>query len=115
VQQALSSSTESATAKDRSITVVVGAQGEVTAIRFHTERYREMAADELSAALVDLISRARTRMSERVAAAFAPLAGVGEALRSSMVGGTELDGLLDRMRAAGAPARRDPAEEEFDG
>jgi DNA-binding protein YbaB len=112
-QEQLQKRKTSATARDRSVTVVVGSQGELREITFHTDSYRQMAPKELSDLLVKLTTQAREEMAGIVAETFAPLSGMGAALRSSLAGGSELDDVLARMREAidTRPARHD--EEEY--
>jgi DNA-binding protein YbaB len=101
----LQRTTVAVTAKDRSVTVVVGGQGEVREFKFHTDDYRHMPPAELSALLVELITSARSQMSAKVAEAFGPLAGFGSTLRDSMIGGSELDTAFEHLREQ---ARREP-------
>jgi DNA-binding protein YbaB len=116
----LQASTASATSKDRLVTAKVGPQGQVVSITFHTDGYRAMAPAELSAALVEVLNRARADMGERVIEAMRPFTGLGESLRASMAGGTELDTLLAPLHAMRPPRTDQPVkitakQEEYDG
>ncbi|MFE2413408.1 YbaB/EbfC family nucleoid-associated protein [Kitasatospora sp. NPDC059408] len=114
----LQAETVSVTSKDRMITAVLGAQGEVVSLTFHTTAYRSMAPAQLSAALTDVLNRARADMGAKVTESLGTFEGLGEMLRTSMTGGTELDELLAPLQAMrpgpGAGARRE-RQEEFRG
>lgn len=117
---ALQSATASATSKDRLVTAKVGPQGQVLSLAFHNTGYRDMAPAELSAVLVDVLNRARADMGEQISTAMKSFAGLGDALRVSMTGGTELDELLaplHAMRPANteSPVRITSKQEEYDG
>jgi DNA-binding protein YbaB len=117
----LQASTVSVTSKDRMITAVVGAQGQVVSLAFHTTGYRSMAPAELSKALTDVLNEARADMGEKVTESMRSFQGLGEMLRNSMTGGTELDELLAPLQAMRPSAKRDEArrgnkrQEEFRG
>ncbi|MFJ6379001.1 YbaB/EbfC family nucleoid-associated protein [Kitasatospora sp. NPDC092039] len=120
----LEAATASVTSKDRLLTAVVGAQGQVVSLTFHTTAYRSMAPGELSKAIIDVLNTARADLGDRVAATMSGFSGLGETLAASMVGGTELDDLFAPLRqmrpgfadAAAAEARRKrDRQEEFRG
>lgn len=114
----LRAATASATSKDRLVTAKVGPQGQVLSLTFHTTAYRAMAPAELAAILVDTLNRARADIGERVTQSMKSFAGLGEALRSSLVGGSELDEVLAPLQAM-RPVKEQPVrivvkQEEFD-
>jgi DNA-binding protein YbaB len=117
----LNASTASVTSKDRMVTVKVGPQGQLVSLTFHTTDYRTMAPAQLSAVLTDVLNQARADMGERVAATMRSFEGVGDALRVSMTGGTELDTLLAPLYAMRPKTADDKArtgrtkQEEFNG
>ncbi|RSS83744.1 YbaB/EbfC family nucleoid-associated protein [Streptomyces sp. WAC06614] len=117
----LAQATTSATSKDRMVTAKVGPQGQVLALTFHTSAWRTMAAAELSAVLVDVLNEARAEMGGRITESMRAVTGLGDALRHSMTGGTELDELLAPLRAvhpgsAEAQGRRNVRRQEhFNG
>ncbi|MFJ5229309.1 YbaB/EbfC family nucleoid-associated protein [Kitasatospora sp. NPDC088391] len=121
LQQELNELTASATTKDRSVTVKVGPQGQVLSITFHTEAYRSMAPAELGKQLTDLLNQARATVGEQVSQRIGAFDDLGETLRLSMTGGTELDEILAplyAMRPGQDQAdrqRRSGRQEEFDG
>ncbi|GAA2096278.1 hypothetical protein GCM10009759_25320 [Kitasatospora saccharophila] len=122
VQQELDGLTASATSKDRTVTAKVGSQGQVVSLTFHTDAYRSMAPAELGKALTDVLNEARAAVGEQVAARLGGFDGLGETLRLSMTGGTELDDVLAplyAMRPGAEPAaarpRRADRQEEFRG
>ncbi|WP_406207955.1 YbaB/EbfC family nucleoid-associated protein [Kitasatospora sp. NBC_01560] len=103
--------TASVTSKDRMVTAVVGAQGQVVSLTFHTSAYRSMAPAELSRVLVEVLNTARADIGERVIEGMSSFSGLDELLRSSMTGGTELDDLLEPLRAM-RPGHADALAEE---
>jgi DNA-binding protein YbaB len=115
----LRDATASATSKDRLVTAKVGPQGQVVALTFHNTGYRDMAPAELSAVLLDVLNRARADLGEQISTAMKSFTGLGDALRVSMTGGTELDALLAPLHAmrpgAESPVRITSRQEEYDG
>ncbi|MFD9123292.1 YbaB/EbfC family nucleoid-associated protein [Kitasatospora sp. NPDC059571] len=81
--QALSAS---ATSARRLLTVTVGAQGEVTAVKFHSDGYRSMAPSELEHVVLDTVQRARAQVLEQVKGLVAPLAPAGLDIDDIMAG-----------------------------
>ncbi|WP_037913942.1 YbaB/EbfC family nucleoid-associated protein [Actinacidiphila yeochonensis] len=98
LQQSLARRTVTVRSKDRSVSVVVGAQAEVREITFHTDDYRAMAPAELGTSLVELIARARTQMQDQVREGFGPLMGAGDEIRESMMGGSDVGSLFGELR-----------------
>ncbi|GJF32999.1 hypothetical protein KNE206_56990 [Kitasatospora sp. NE20-6] len=117
----LEKATASATSKDRLITAKVGPQGQVVSLTFHNTGYREMAPVQLGALLTDVLNEARASMGEKVIASMKSFQGLGDILRDSMTGGTDLDELLAPLRAMkpdfdAEEAKKDSAkQEEFNG
>lgn len=103
--------TVSVRSKDRMFTVTLGGQGELRDIKFHTTDYGSMPPAQLSALLVETVNSAREQLAAKVRATFEPLSGVGTALRTSMTGGSELDGVLGPLREMLRP----PGDEGKDG
>ncbi|MFB7905938.1 YbaB/EbfC family nucleoid-associated protein [Kitasatospora sp. NPDC056076] len=121
VQAELAASSATVTSKDRMVTAKVGPQGQVLALTFHTTAYQELAPAQLGSLLTDLLNEARAKMGEQVVQAVKGFEGVGEMLRMSMTGGSDLDRLLEPLRSMrpgyGADAeserRRAGRQEEF--
>lgn len=121
-QQRLARETVKVTSKDRSVTVVMGTQADVREIKFHDDAYRSKAPSELGRVLVDLLERARAQAAEKVAAAVAPMAGFGEELRASVVGGSPEHRMMNEVRERMWPqggqgmgqVRRTAGEDETD-
>ncbi|MFJ2629171.1 YbaB/EbfC family nucleoid-associated protein [Streptomyces sp. NPDC087532] len=121
-QQRLAKETVKVTSKDRSITVVMGTQANVREIKFHDDTYRSKAPAELGRVLVELLERARAEAAEKVNAAVAPMAGFGEELRGSLIGGTDQHRMMNEVRQQmwpqGGPGaghgRRTAGEDEGD-
>ncbi|MFJ8475121.1 YbaB/EbfC family nucleoid-associated protein [Kitasatospora sp. NPDC094011] len=121
VQADLAKSSATVTSKDRMVTAKVGPQGQVLALTFHTTAYQEMAPAQLGGLLTDLLNEARAKMGDQVIQAIKGFEGVGDMLRMSMTGGTDLDRLLEPLRSmrpgygedAEAERRRAGRQEEF--
>ncbi|WP_406382976.1 YbaB/EbfC family nucleoid-associated protein [Streptomyces sp. NBC_01618] len=64
------------TAKDRSVEATVGAQGEVTNLRFPTSRYRTMAPAELASAVMSTIAAARSQAAAQLLDIYRPFGPV---------------------------------------
>ncbi|MBD0671491.1 YbaB/EbfC family nucleoid-associated protein [Streptomyces sp. CBMA156] len=120
----LQAATASATTKDRMVTATVGAQGQVVSLVFHTTAYRSMAPAQLGTVLADVLNTARADLGERMTERMGAFSGLGETLRASMTGGTELDELFAPLRdmrpgfaedAAAEERRRRDRQEEFRG
>ncbi|GAB7186958.1 hypothetical protein ATKI12_6789 [Kitasatospora sp. Ki12] len=120
----LEAATASVTSKDRMVTAVVGAQGQVVSLTFHTNAYRTMAPGELGKVLTDLLNTARADLGDRVATTMAGFKGLGETLAASMTGGSELEDLFTPLRqmrpgfadkAAAEERRKRDRQEEFRG
>nr|WP_237419519.1 YbaB/EbfC family nucleoid-associated protein [Kitasatospora sp. SID7827] len=121
VQRELDDLTASATTKDRMATAKVGSQGQVVSLTFHTDAYRSMAPAELGKVLADVLNEARATVGEQIAARIGRFDGLGETLRLSMTGGTELDDVLAPLYAMrpggenGPRTRGADRQEEFRG
>ncbi|MDH6133267.1 DNA-binding protein YbaB [Kitasatospora sp. MAA4] len=117
----LQAATASVTSKDRMVTAKVGAQGQVVSLTFHTTAYRSMAPAQLAGILTDVLNTARAEIGDRVMETMSPFSGIGEVLRTSMTGGTELEEMLAPLRSmrpgfAEEEARRKrERQEEFRG
>lgn len=58
---------------NRAVRVTVGAQGELRNLEFLDGRYRNMAASELSASVLEAMGQARAEMARQVVDTFAPI------------------------------------------
>ncbi|WMX43817.1 YbaB/EbfC family nucleoid-associated protein [Streptomyces roseicoloratus] len=90
------------TAKDRSVTVTMGPQGELTQIRFPTNAYRGMPPARLSAVLMSTISLARKQAAEQLADIYRPFGPIPVLSPDAQDGVTEPD-----WEAMFAPAREE--------
>lgn len=93
----LESADAEAVSRDRMVSARVNARGEVAELRFHTSKYRTMAPAELSAAVLDVIGRAREEMERRVSEAFADLAPGSSEARAEVVNGGDPARLLAEL------------------
>ena len=82
----LESAAEEAVSKDRMVGAKVNAKGELVELKFHTQKYRQMAPAELSAAVMDVIDQARSQMAARVAQTYARFAPEGIDLNEVLSG-----------------------------
>ncbi|MET8700472.1 YbaB/EbfC family nucleoid-associated protein [Kitasatospora sp. NPDC058032] len=121
MQQEMNELTGSVTSKDRMVTVKVGSQGQVVSMTFHTNDYRDMAPAELAKVLTDVLNEARADVGQQVAERISRFDGIGETLRLSMTGGTELDEILEPLWAmrpghdAEERRKKTDRQEEFRG
>ncbi|MGW4757712.1 YbaB/EbfC family nucleoid-associated protein [Streptomyces chartreusis] len=85
-QEKLRSLSASATSPKRLLTVTVGAQGELTEVKFHTEAYRTMARAELEHTVMETIVRAREDVLAKMREVVSPLAPQGMSVDDIMSG-----------------------------
>ncbi|WP_052709678.1 YbaB/EbfC family nucleoid-associated protein [Streptomyces sp. NRRL S-495] len=121
MQQEMNELTGSVTSKDRMVTAKVGSQGQVVSLTFHTNDYRDMAPAELAKILTDVLNEARADVGKQVAERISRFDGIGETLRLSMTGGSELDEILEPLWAmrpgfdADEKKKKADRQEEFRG
>ncbi|MDW4906220.1 YbaB/EbfC family nucleoid-associated protein [Streptomyces sp. ADMS] len=72
-QGELDAASVTARSADRSVRVAVGAKGELTALEFLDGKYRNMAASQLSASVLEAANAARAEMARRVIDTLDPL------------------------------------------
>ncbi|GAA3859933.1 hypothetical protein GCM10023084_11900 [Streptomyces lacrimifluminis] len=73
VQGELNTASVTARSGDRSVRVMVGAKGELTGLEFLDGKYRNMAASQLSASVLEAANAARAEMARRVIDTLDPL------------------------------------------
>jgi DNA-binding protein YbaB len=119
VRAELRQATASVMSKDRMVTAKVGPQGEVVSLTFHTTAYRTMAPAQLADVLTEVLNEARARVGEQVTETMRSVSGIGEVLKLSMTGGTELDELLAPLRSlrpgGEKPDEKAKRQDEFNG
>ena len=81
---------------DNMVSVELDATGELTSVKFNSQKYRRMPPAELGAVLVDTIKRARAQSRDRVISAYQDLMPAG--LRELVSGATNLDEMFDQAR-----------------
>jgi DNA-binding protein YbaB len=84
-----------ATSKDGMVTVTLDGRSEVTSIAFNTAKFRRMAPAELSAVLVETISRARSEGRARAIDAYRSMFPQGMDLDAVMTGKFNMDKMFD--------------------
>ncbi|MFF7415487.1 YbaB/EbfC family nucleoid-associated protein [Streptomyces lydicus] len=86
MQQQLLKLSESATSPQRLLTVTVGSQGEVTALKFHSDGYRTMARTELEHVLLETVQSARAKVMVQMKKLMTPLVPAGVDMDALMEG-----------------------------
>ncbi|QHF95312.1 YbaB/EbfC family DNA-binding protein [Streptomyces sp. NHF165] len=106
-RESLDGISATATARDRLLSVTVDARGIVQDVRFHTTRYRSMAAAELSAAVLETIGRAQEEAAEEMRSALAPVMPDGIDLDAAVEGHSRHDEMLDAFVRGCLPGQQD--------
>jgi len=83
------------TSKDGMVTVTLDGRSDVTSITFNTAKFRRMAPAELSAVLVETISRARSEGRTRVIEAYRSMIPNGIDIDAIMAGKFSVDKMFD--------------------
>jgi DNA-binding protein YbaB len=106
----LQSKATKVTSKDGMVTVTLDGKSEVTSIAFNTAKFRRMAPAELSAVLVETISRARSEGRARVLDAYRSMFPNGLDVDAVMSGKFSVDKIFDDAvrRAEGIVADGQP-------
>jgi len=104
MQRSLLERSASVTTADRAITVVVGAQGDLTDIEFHGAAYRSMAGTDLAKAIVGAYQQARQKMAAETDQVVRSFVERGTGIRDTMVGDNPLEELLGPIRRAARAA-----------
>lgn len=92
----LAKSSTKVSSTDKMLTVELDAAGELTSIKFNSQKFRRVAPAELSAVLVATIKRARAQSRERVLSAYQDLLPAG--VREAVNGNRGLDAMFDEAR-----------------
>lgn len=82
------------TSSNGMVSVTVGAQGDVQALTFHSQRYRQMAPAELSHLVLDTIGRARTSVLRQLEEHLPSTTFAGVSLQDLMNGSADWSSLL---------------------
>ncbi|MCF0088809.1 MULTISPECIES: YbaB/EbfC family nucleoid-associated protein [unclassified Streptomyces] len=77
-EERLRGSSTVARSEDGAVEATVGAQGELTGLRFLDAKYRDMTGPELGAAVVEAVRQGRDRAAREAVRVFRPLGGSGE-------------------------------------
>ncbi|WP_329141073.1 YbaB/EbfC family nucleoid-associated protein [Streptomyces sp. NBC_00670] len=99
-----------ALSEDGAVEATVGAQGELTGLRFLHGKYRDMTGTELGAAVVEAVRQGRDRAAQEAVRVFRPLTGPTE--RVPELSGLDVDWerfLSRHDDAPGRPARPRPS------
>ncbi|MFJ9428432.1 YbaB/EbfC family nucleoid-associated protein [Streptomyces sp. NPDC101490] len=119
----LSEASATVRSSDRAVEVTIGAQGELSGLRFSDNKHQNMTGPQLAASIMEAVQQGRALMARRVIDTFAPLAGPGP--EGSVRRGLDLDWnqvfgpTLDGGKAGpqGRPGRdrlRDEIDEDTD-
>ncbi|MET8127052.1 YbaB/EbfC family nucleoid-associated protein [Streptomyces sp. NPDC005231] len=90
-EKRISAASYTGRSKDRSVEVTVGAQGQLTRVKFLADKYKAMTPDQLGEAVLEAAQRGRAQMAESVMGAFKPLTEQTAALREERGGEGGLD------------------------
>lgn len=82
------------TSKNRAITVVTDAQGEVTDIKFNSRGYRSMPTAELSALLVETVGEARRQALAELASMFSAVLPQSTPILDLLNGTVDIDEMV---------------------
>jgi DNA-binding protein YbaB len=82
--------------RNRALSVVVDAQGDVVDITFHSRGYRSMPAAELSALLVETISEARRQAIAEVASVFSTILPEAVPIMDMINGTADIDEMISQ-------------------
>ncbi|MFJ6296309.1 YbaB/EbfC family nucleoid-associated protein [Streptomyces griseoviridis] len=119
VQADLRQASETVRSADRVVEATVGAQGELTALKFLDNKHQNMTGPQLAASIMEAVQQGRARMARQVMDSFAPFTQPGPA--GSIRRGLDVD--WDRMfgsaldvggRAASGRPGRDRLRDEID-
>ncbi|MFI2710481.1 YbaB/EbfC family nucleoid-associated protein [Micromonospora sp. NPDC018662] len=94
VQHDMAGRTTTVRSKNRALSVVVDAQGEVVEIKFHSRGYRSMPAPELSALLVETIAEARRQAIAEVASMFSAVLPPSMPIMDMLSGTADIDEMI---------------------
>ena len=88
------------TSTDRSVTVTVGATGEVQRVEFPNTGYRFMSAADLGRTIVETIGKARDEMTKQVMESLAPFLNRQSVLHDGKLGAASIEDILAPWRVA---------------
>ncbi|GGM63412.1 YbaB/EbfC family nucleoid-associated protein [Dactylosporangium sucinum] len=94
VQHDMAGRTITATSKNRTVSVVVDAQGEVLDVKFPTRAYRSMPTPELSALLVETIGQARRQATAELASMFSAVLPQATPIADMLNGTADIDEMM---------------------
>src|SRR3954468_3473730 len=72
VQNKIKKSKSTATSDKRMLTATVGPHGELTALKFNSQDYRDLSSTELAALIVKTVQKARDAAMDKMGAIIAP-------------------------------------------
>jgi septal ring factor EnvC (AmiA/AmiB activator) len=94
-------------AQDRSLTVSMDSQGQLSEITFNGTHYQRMAPAELSSILVETINKARQELTGKINESVAPWRELAEKTRTAMVDGFASDEMLGPIAKMLMPEQND--------
>ncbi|MEY9213890.1 hypothetical protein ABH917_003336 [Thermobifida halotolerans] len=90
----------------------VNVRGELTELKFHTQKYRQMAPAELATAIMDVVERARDQMAARVAKVYGQFAPEGIDLNEVMSGRFNPSQMLGKFDLPFLPGMNAPGDSD---
>ncbi|MFI1727864.1 YbaB/EbfC family nucleoid-associated protein [Streptomyces acidicola] len=79
-ESGLRGASATARSRDRAVEATVGAQGQLTGMKFLDSKYQSMTATQLAASVLEAAQQARTKVNRQVMETFAPLLGANPAI-----------------------------------
>jgi DNA-binding protein YbaB len=88
------------TSADRMVTVELDSSGELSSIRFNTQKFRRLPPAELGTILLETINKARAQSREKILSAFRSVmpAGTGTGLDDVLAGKPDIEKMFDNAR-----------------
>ena len=94
VQADLAGRTVVVKSKNRAVSVIVDAHGEVLDVKFHSRAYRSMSAAELGALLVETIGQARKQAMAELASRFSAVLPPAMPIADMLTGTADFDEMM---------------------
>lgn len=115
----LRAATATARSRDRAVEATVGAQGQLTGLKFLDSKYQGMTATQLAASVMEAAQQARTKVTRQVMDTFAPLMGANPAIPGGKPLAVDWEGLFGAdavggdSRSGGARSAGDRLRDEI--
>ncbi|MFQ6144474.1 YbaB/EbfC family nucleoid-associated protein [Streptomyces seoulensis] len=101
IQQETATLSATARSKDRVVEVTIGAQGELTALRFPGNKHQSLTGQKLAASVLEAVDRARQDVMSRATGLFDAFAASGAGFVGADLENIDLNRLLEANGLAG--------------